>query len=458
MDEKTKLAETLLGWIKDVLKFLGVSSDMLNKLDAVIYIILILLISYLIGELVHALTLLFTRKILKYKKVKILSSMIEYGALRKLSYIIPPLIVAALLPFAFEHDPKLLGIFEKITWIYFVLALAISGNSVLSSVGNAVLDTGGELHNRPMKGFIQIIQVLFYFMAFVIIISILINKSPFNLITGLGAFAAVLMLIFKDTILGFVAGVLISQNDIVHVGDWIEMDQSGVNGVVMDISLNIVKVQNFDNTVVTIPPYTLVSNSFINWRGMSESGGRRIMRSYELKLDNISPCTLEFLEEMKQIPLLTDYITHKQQQAQEGNIANTANPDGLVNGTIETNAGLFRAYMKLYLLQHPFVNKDLMVMVRTLTPTGNGLPVQVYCFSSNKDWESYESIQAEIMEHFVSMLPKFGLYPYQNASARDYINSGILEAGTDPEELYGLPWHTFKKKEVPAAKQTKNII
>lgn len=454
MNETDKFADTLLRWIKDALKAVGIPDNVLNQLDAVIYIVLILLISYLVGEAVHYITLYSTRRVLKYKKVKLLSSLIEYGALRKLSYIIPPLIVAALLPFAFEHDPKLLNIFEKITWIYFIIVLTVSANVILNSFGDAYLEQG-QLHNRPMKGFMQILQVIFYFMAFVVVVSILINKSPFNLITGLGAFAAVLMLIFKDTILGFVAGVLISQNDIVHVGDWIEMDQFGVNGTVMDISLNIIKVQNFDNTIVTIPPYSLVSGSFINWRGMAESGGRRIMRSYDLKLDNIAPCTPEFLEEMKQIPLLTDYISRKQRQAAAGKTANTDNPDGLVNGTIETNIGLFRAYMTLYLQQHPFVSQDLLLMVRTLAPTENGLPVQIYCFSSNKNWPSYESIQAEIMEHFVYMLPKFRLYPFQNASARDYINSGVLETGTDPEGVLGLPWNTFKDGVVPVKKQIK---
>lgn len=453
MDEKTKVAETLLRWIKDFLKNLGVSPNILEKLDTFIYIVVIILVSYLVAELIHFITLRFSRRILRYKKLKILNSLVEYGALRKLSYVIPPLIVAGLLPFAFEHDPKMLDIFEKITWIYFVVVLTVSATAVLSSIGNAVLDTDGELHNRPVKGFVQILQVIFYFIAFIVVISILINKSPFNLITGLGAFAAVLMLIFKDTILGFVAGVLISQNDMIHVGDWIEMDSNGVNGVVQDISLTIVKVQNFDNTIVTIPPYTLVSSSFINWQGMAESGGRRIMRSYAIKLDNIFPCTPDYLEEMKKIPLLNDFIVRKQQQAQEGKTANTANPDGLVNGTIETNLGLFRAYMKMYLLQHPFVNKGLMVMVRTLEPVSNGIPLQIYCFSSNKDWESYESIQAEIMEHFVYMLPQFGLYPYQNASAREYINSAVLEAGKSPETIYGLPWRTYRETAAPEKKQ-----
>lgn len=436
---------------------MGVSRDLTGKLDEVIFLILILIIAFAIGKFVHLVTLAFTRRVLKYRNSKILTSMIEYSVLKKLSWLIPPLIVLVLLPFAFEKQPDLLDSAEKITWIYFVVVLMISVNVVLSSVGSVILSKG-ELHDRPMKGFIQILQVLFSFIAVIVIISILIDKSPFNLITGLGAFAAVLMLIFKDTILGFVAGVLLSQNDMVHIGDWIEMDSAGVNGVVMDITLNVVKVQNFDNTIVTIPPYSLVSGSFINWRGMTDSGGRRIMRSYTIALDNIQPCTPEFLEEMKTIEILDTYIVEKQKEQEEGKVANTENPNGLVNGTIETNLGLFRAYMTLYLQNHPFVSKELLLMVRTLEPTPNGLPVQIYCFSANKNWVSYESIQAEIMEHFTIMLPKFGLYPFQNASSRDYINSGILEAGISPDKIYGLPWNILKKEPTDKTSDDKQQI
>ena len=445
MKETDRFADSLLTWIKDLLHLLGVSKDVTNRLDEVIFLILILIIAFAVGKLVHLITLTFTRKILKYHNIKILSSMIELNALRKLSWIIPPLIVLSLLPFAFEGKPGKLDIAERITWIYFTFVFTISVNVVLSSVERVIL-TKGELQNRPMKGFIQILQVLFSFIAGIIVISILLNKSPSYLITGLGAFAAVLMLVFRDTILGFVAGVLLSQNDMIHIGDWIEMDSAGVNGTVTDITLNIVKVQNFDNTVVTIPPYSLVSSSFINWRGMSESGGRRIMRSYTIATDNIQACTPEYLEDMKKIDLISSYITEKQKEQSEGKVANTENTNGLVNGTIETNLGLFRAYMTIYLKQHRFINNDLTLMVRTLEPTPNGLPLQIYCFSANKNWVSYESIQAEIMEHFAVMLPKFGLYPFQNASARDYINSGILEAGVKPEDLYGLPWHIMRKE------------
>ena len=364
-----EFARILLTWIKSFLSWIGIPRDRLNELDEIIFLILIVVIAFAVGAVFHYLSVRFTRKVLKYKNISFLSSLIEYNALRKMSAVIPPLIISALLPFAFDYRSTWFTVSEKITWIYFFIALLFSVNAVLNSVGNVLMNKE-QLQNRPMKGFIQIFQVIFSCVAIIVIISILINKSPLNLITGLGAFAAVLMLIFKDTILGFVAGVLLSENDMVHIGDWIEMPQNNVNGVVMDITLNIVKVQNFDNTIVTIPPYSLVSGSFINWRGMTESGGRRIMREYALKLDYIQPCTPEFLEKMKKFDAdLADFITEKQKQAAEGKVANTDNPAGLVNGTIDTNVGLLRAYMTLYLKRHPFISKDLLLMVRTLAPT-----------------------------------------------------------------------------------------
>lgn len=438
-----EFAQTLLIWIKNFLSYIGIPRHMLDKLDEILFLIIIIIIAFTVAAIVHSISVRFTQRVLKYKNISFLSSLIEYSALRKLSAIIPPLIISGLLPFAFNDDSMWFIVSEKITWVYFFIALIFSVNAVLNSVGDVLMNKE-QLQNRPMKGFIQIFQVLFSCIIIIVIISILINKSPLNLITGLGAFAAVLMLVFKDTILGFVAGVLLSQNDMVRIGDWIEMSQNNVNGVVTDITLNIVKVQNFDNTIVTIPPYSLVSGSFTNWRGMTASGGRRIMREYALKLDYIKPCTVEFLEKMKGFDEeLAQFITEKQKQAAEGKIANTENPAGLVNGTIDTNVGLFRAYLTMYLSRHPFVSKDLLMMVRTLEPTENGLPIQVYCFSSNKNWPSYESIQAEIMEHFVAVLPEFELYPFQNPTARDYIISGLIESGKiDLSLIDGIPWHS----------------
>ncbi|MDD6211469.1 MAG: mechanosensitive ion channel [Bacteroidales bacterium] len=452
MKDTHKIAETLLAWIKKVLIDLGFSQDVVGQLDQFIYIILILLIAVLMGRLIRFVILFFSNKLLKAKNLRTLNILVEQKAFHRISRLIPPIIVIALLPFALQDTPKLLSLIEKFCWIYIVVVFIMSSNSFLSAL-LVVFSRNSELRDRPMKGLVQIIQVLLVSLAVIVIVAILLNKSPANLITGLGAFAAVLMLVFRDSILGFVAGVLLSQNDMIRHGDWIVVPGSDVDGVVIDITLNTVKVQNFDNTIVTVPPYSLVSQPFQNWRGMSESGGRRIMRSYTIDLNTVQFCTPEMLEDFKQIDLLHDYITEKQAQQQEGKEVNTENPAGLVNGTIETNLGLFRAYMTLYLRQHPSVNQDLTLMVRTLAPSDNGLPLQVYCFSANKVWISYESIQAEIMEHFAAIMPRFGLYPFQNPSGRDYITSALLESGKDITTLMGAPVGVVRKQKSTNAGQ-----
>ena len=443
----TEFAQTLLVGIKDFLSWLGIPHHVLDRLDAIVFLILIVIIAFACAALLHVLFVRLAKKVLRRKNAGVLDTLVKYKVFLKSTAIVPPLIISTLLPFVFSKDSEWFILSDRLTWIYFFVALTLSVNAILNSVGEAMKNQS-QWKNRPMKGFIQILQFIFTGIAVIIIVSILINKSPHNLITGLGAFTAVLMLVFKDTILGLVAGVMISKDDMLRVGDWIEMPQNGINGIVIDISLDVVKVQNFDNTIVTVPPYSLVSGSFVNWRGMSESGGRRIMREYALKLDSVKPCTSEFLERMKSFdPDLSQYIVAKQQQAAEGKIVNTDNPEGLANGTIDTNLGLFRAYMTLYLRRHPCVSRDMLLMVRTLAPTGNGLPVQVYCFSTNIDWPSYESIQAEIMEHFVSVLPSFELYPFQNADARDAIVSGLIESGkVDLSTIEGIPWHTLSEK------------
>ena len=316
--------------------------------------------------------------------------------------------------------------------------------AILSALGDSAFNNS-KFHDRPVKGFIQVGKIIVILVAAIVIISILTNKSPLYLIGGLGAFAAVLMLIAKDSIMGFVGGFLLLENDMVRLGDWIEIPGTSINGNVFDISLTIVKVRNWDNTIATIPPYTLINGTFINWRGMSESGGRRIARGYTVKLDNIKPCSEGMLRRVRKLDKeLANYIARKTEQALDGKTANTANPDGLMNGTIDTNAGLFRAYAEMYLRRHPLIRKDMLVMVRTLEPNENGLPMQFYCFTTTTEWVSYESIQSEIMEHFASVMPLFELYPFQSAGARDTVISGLLEGQYPIERIDGLPYKTVK--------------
>ncbi len=310
-----------------------------------------------------------------------------------LIHTIPGILVYLLLPIAFVHGKELLLISQKACAIFIIISLLLALNGLLLMIMD-IYEAKKSTKNRPMKGFIQVLQVLLFFVGGIIIIAIIVNKSPATLFAGLGASAAILMLVFKDTILGFVAGIQLSANDMLHIGDWITLPSGSANGIVQEITLNTVKIQNFDNTISTVPPYTLVSNPFQNWRGMVESGGRRVMKSITLDLTTLKFCTPDMLDTFrKEIPLLADY-----------------KPD---EGVIPTNSQVYRVYIERYLCSLPVVNQDLDLIISQLEATEYGVPIQVYFFSRNKIWKEYERIQSDIFDHLFAMVPKFELKVYQ---------------------------------------------
>ena len=252
-----------------------------------------------------------------------------------------------------------------------------------------------------MKGLLQTAQVILFFIGGIVVISVLIDKSPMVLLTGLGASAAILMLVFKDSIMGFVSGIQLSANNMLKVGDWIAMPKYGADGTVIEVTLNTVKVRNWDNTITTIPPYLLVSDSFQNWRGMQESGGRRVKRSINIDMNSVRFCTPEMLAKYKKIQLLTDYVEQTEQVVKEYNKEHHIDNSILVNGRRQTNLGVFRAYLTNYLKSLPDVNKNLTCMVRYLQPTEQGIPVELYFFSAVKEWVPYEGIQADVFDHLL---------------------------------------------------------
>lgn len=449
MKKAYEIADRLMEWVSDLL--LRLTGSPSPVWDRIVYGVLVFVIAIAVGRILRAVVIYVIHRVARYRGGYLLKSLVEAHIFTRLTHIIPPLVIVALLPFAFHGTPAFLKLIEKLCWIYILGVIVFSINTQLS-VFWKFYSSRTALRNRPMKGMIQIIKGLLAGFWVIVAVSILIERSPMALITGLGAFAAVLMLVFKDSILGFVAGVQLSQNDMIRSGDWIVVPGGSVNGIVIDVSLDTVKVQNFDNTIVTLPPYSLVSGEVQNWRGMTEAGGRRIMRSFTIDLSTVKFCTPEFLEKMKEIDILRDFIEKKEVQQQRGIVENTQNSEGLVNGTIETNLGLFRAYMTLYLQHHKFIGGQMILMVRALDPNDNGLPLQLYCFSTNTDWVSYESIQSEIFEHYAAIMPRFGLYPFQNPSSRDYINAALLTAGHHPDELWGIPFGTMRQAAPSAAK------
>lgn len=294
----------------------------------------------------------------------------------------------------------------------------ITYTGILYTISDSLVDIYNSFDvskSRPIKGFVQVIKTILAIACILLVIATLTNKDIKNLLIGLGTLSAVLMLVFKDPILGFVGGIQLSVNDMVRIGDWIV--KGDADGVVTDIGLTTVKVQNWDNTITTIPTYSLITDPFTNWRGMSDSGGRRISRSFVIDADSVKFCTPEMLTRFKQFQLVSRYVTDKEAEIEKYNKENNVDTSSLVNGRRQTNLGIFRAYLKQYLVNNPNINQELTVMVRQKAPTEFGIPIEIYCFSANKEWIAYEDIQSDIFDHVYAVIPKFDLRVYQKPSS-----------------------------------------
>jgi miniconductance mechanosensitive channel len=272
--------------------------------------------------------------------------------------------------------------------------------------------------DKPIKSYVQLANIMIYVVAAILIFATILNKDPFALLGALGALTAVLMLVFKDTILGLVASIQLSSHDMVRVGDWVSMPKYGTDGDVLEITLNTVKIQNWDKTISTIPTYAFISGSFKNWRGMTDSKGRRIKRSLNINMTSIKFCTDEEITHYKSVELLKDYIESVQSEIGTHNDTNRHDKSSLLNGRNLTNIGLFREYARQYLMANENLRTDLTLMVRQLEPTENGLPIEVYCFSNNIEWVEYEGIQADIFDHLLSSISNFDLEIFQNPTGK----------------------------------------
>ena len=337
--------------------------------------------------------------------------------------LVPGLMLVAALPFTLNEFPVWMGRLLLFTQIYIVAVII----SLLNAFINSIYDIyqGFEVSkSKPIKGYLQVFKIVLFVIGGIFVISMLIGRSPLYLLTGLGAFSAVLLLIFKDPILGLVGGIQMSVNDMVRPGDWIVMDKSGADGMVTDISLTTVKVQNWDKTITTIPTYSLVSESFVNWRGMEESGGRRIKRSINIDMNSVKFASPEQLEKLKKINLVSKYLKDKEKELAIYNEKNKIDDDVLVNGRRQTNLGVFRAYITAYLKSNENISQEMTFLVRQLQPGASGIPIEIYVFSKVQAWALYEDIQSDIFDHLLATVPEFGLQVFQNPSGADFKRLG----------------------------------
>jgi miniconductance mechanosensitive channel len=330
----------------------------------------------------------------------------------------------------FSEIPEVTSFIAMITNIYFVIIFVKVVSGVLHASNDIYLTTPFAA-TRSIKGYIQLVMILVYFVAAIFIIAVIFNKSPLVLLGGLSAIAAVLLLIFKDTILGLVASIQLSANKMLKPGDWIEVPKHGANGTVVDISLNTVKVQNGDRTIVTIPTYSLVTDSFMNWSGMEESDGRRIKRSINIDMKSVRFCDDQMLDKFQKFRLLSNYVTEKQNEISEHNKNLGIEDFSVPNGRRQTNLGIFRKYLEEYLKNNGNINQDMTFMVRHLQPSETGLPIEIYVFCMEKQLTNYESIQADIFDHILAVIPEFDLKVFQSPSGNDITDfSEKLTIGT----------------------------
>ena len=396
----------------------GLSQQAAMAVDEFIAFALILLMAFAADAICRKVLLKVIARIVKQTKATWDDILFDHSVMVHLSHMVVPVIIYLCIPIAFAGSAAMAFV-QRLCLIFIIVTFLSFVNSFLKAA-YTVYSEMESLRGRPLKGLLQTLQVLLWFIGGIVVVSILIGKSPLTLLAGLGASAAILMLVFKDSIMGFVSGVQLSANDMLKVGDWITMPKYGANGYVIEVTLNTVKVRNFDNTITTIPPYLLVSDSFQNWRGMRESGGRRVKRSINIDMTSVRFCTPEMLEKYRKINLLKDYIDQTEEVVRIYNEENGIDNDILVNGRRQTNLGVFRAYLTAYLKSLPVVNTELNCMVRHLQPTDHGLPVELYFFSTVKDWIPYEAVQADVFDHVLAIIPEFGLRVFQSPSGADF--------------------------------------
>lgn len=401
------IAQWLLGIVRDICGWMGLRSD--PQIEQIAYVILISAFAVGLGYVIRRAVIFAVRKIIRLRKTDFGTELLNQHVVTKCSHIIPPLVILALLPFAFEHTSAVLRIVNRLVYIYLTIMFGVGCNAIIGFVWYNY-NRRANKENHPLKGVMNVAKGIVWIIITIISLSIIIDKSPMALLGGLGAFAAALMLIFKDSILGFVAGIQLSSNDMLRVGDWIVVPSTIANGIVIDVSLTVVKVQNWDNTIVMLPPYSLVSTSFQNWRGMSDSGVRQIDRSVIIDNTSIVAATDTFVSDMVgKYPLLKDFVAQRQADAKEGKTMVFNGGVAPVNGTLDTNLGLFRAYMCRYLLTHPAIAHDQNIIVRLMTPDANGTPLDIYCFTATTDWLAYEAIRSQLFEHIATSAADFGL-------------------------------------------------
>ncbi len=416
--------ESITRHLKDWLIDAGVSGHIAKIISDYSGFLLVIAFALIVFYIAKFIIVRFVHRMAKKSSSNWDDAFVARKVFKRLAYLVPALIILSSAPFVIPDYPVTLAVVLTLIKLYVVTVIVIVVSSVLDA-SNDIYNSYEISKTRPIKGFIQVAKIFLYVVYVIILITILFLRTKgFTWLAGLGAFSAVLLLVFKDPILGFAGGIQLATNDMLRIGDWIEMPKYNADGTVIDITITTVKVQNWDKTITTIPTYFLVSDSYKNWRGMQESGARRIRRHILIDLSSIKFCTSEMLERFSKFEYVSEYIKQTEIELTQYNQEKKVDPGVMINGHRQTNIGVFRAYLTAYLKSNPNLHQDLPLMVRQLQPTETGLPMEIYAFSKEQEWELFEQIQADIFDHVLAGIKFFDLQLFQNPSGIDFQTLG----------------------------------
>lgn len=390
-----------------------------NLFITLIHLAIIMLICYVIYWTTKKIVLNHVHKIAEKTKTKWDDMLVKQSFFKKLSALIPITIVLYSVSSILERYEDIIPITYSMIEVFLAIAIVRLIISFLNA-SHRVLETVEKYKDKPLQSYVQLSKIVIYIFFGIIIFSLVTGKTPMFFLTAMGAMSAILLLIFKDTILGFIGSIQLATNDMVRIGDWITMEKSGADGTVIEINLATIKVRNFDLTITTIPTYSMISDSFKNWRGMEESEGRRIKRALNIKISSVKFCSDSLIKELMNINLIKPYIEEKQLELKKYNEEKKLDNSKKPNGRMLTNVGVFRKYVELYLLNNDSLNTELTCMVRQLPPNEKGLPIEIYAFSKNKEWQIYEGIMADIFDHLLAIVNAFELEVFQNPTGSDF--------------------------------------
>ncbi|TNE74127.1 mechanosensitive ion channel [bacterium] len=410
--------EFLESWVSVLLTELGLSNQFTPGIRLLILLTGLILVSALFFYITKRFVIQSIYKIFKKSSMHWDDVLADHRVFDRTSHVVPAIILRLFSPIIFKDFETLLPIVNKLTDVYIIIVGVIIVISILK-VTELSLEKTKLFADKPVAGYFQLIRIILYISVGILVLSILLGKSPIYFLSAFGALSAILLLVFKDTILGFVASVQMSANDMIRVGDWVEMPKFNADGDVIAINLNTVKIRNWDKTVTTVPTYYFITDSFKNWRGMQESGGRRIKRSLFVNVKTVKFVDPETRERFKKYQLITNYITKRQEEIEKHNIANQIDTSELINGRRMTNLGVFRRYIEAYLLNHKQIHSKMTLLVRQLPIEDHGIPIEIYCFTKTTAWAEYEEIQSDLFDHLLAAASFFDLEIFQSPGGSD---------------------------------------